>query len=458
MKRILATLLALILALGMAAMAQAEDKSPAGQYYGYSFSAEGYGTYTFFFHFYEKDPVLGSVFYAGLSNNRINFAGLYTVEEAPYEYACYPDRDTVVGNGEKITGTAPYTIHFLHWNGEEFDSCGWDGEILYNDCQTITGSGSGPMFYHLDTEGKFQEAYDEEAGQPYLTFVLKDDPSCTVALNHNKTYADMMVYFIDGTWAIADGENGAKVYTLTPFDEDEKPAALTVAADQRAAVYTDAEGAETALNNAEKSAPAALYGSEAAFHVEAYNVDAAVAATLYDDESCDIVASVYGNSAVIDQGAYTMNADHSITFQFENAGEVIAKLDMSVGAIVLNYANPDTKLGAMEVSLPLGRVQPKEEPKPEPRIILSFTGGYTTFDVYDDGTYQFGFEKYGIRETGVWKFENYKFSITQSNGHVIEASLDGAYTMRFEYVAEANPQLKDTFTAERGVWGPALAK
>ena len=30
--------------------------------------------------------------------------------------------------------------------------------------------------------------------------------------------------------------------------------------------------------------------------------------------------------------------------------------------------------------------------------------------------------------------------------------------MSFEYVAEANEQLKDTFTAERGVWGPALAQ
>ena len=231
-----------------------------------------------------------------------------------------------------------------------------------------------------------------------------------------------------------------------------------MAADQRTAVYTNAEGEETSLNNAEKPAPAPLYGGETTFHVDAYNVDAAVVATLYDDASCDIVASVYGNSAVIDQGTYVMNADHSITFQFENVGEVVAKLDMSVGTVVLNYANPETKLGAMDVSLPLGRVEAKEETKPEPQIILSFTGGYTTFDMYDNGTYQFGFEKYGIKETGTWKFENYKFSITQSNGNVIEASLDESYNMSFEYVAEANAQIKDTFTAERGVWGPALAK
>ena len=48
--------------------------------------------------------------------------------------------------------------------------------------------------------------------------------------------------------------------------------------------------------------------------------------------------------------------------------------------------------------------------------------------------------------------------ITQGNGNTVTASLDDDYTMSFEYVAEANEQLKDTFTAERGVWGAALVK
>lgn len=461
MKKILAMLLALMMILGMATLAQAEENSPAGKYYSYGFSAEGYGDFVFYFHFYENDPVLGSVFYAGLSNNRINFAGLYTVEEAPYEYACYTDRDTVVNNGDKTTGTAPYTIHFLDWNGEEFDKCGWDGEVLYNDCQVITGSGSGPMLYHLDNEGKYQQKYDEEAGQSYVSFVAVDDPTCTVGLNHNKTYTDMMVYFIDGSWAISDGENGTKVYTLTPFDDTEDTVTLTVAADQKTAVYTDAAGEETQMVNATAQGPKAAYVGEGTFHVEAYNADAAVTVTLYDDETCVLVAALYGNSAAIDQGTYTMNADHSITFQFENAGEIVAKLDMSVLTVVLNYANAETPLGAMEVALPIGRAEekaPAEEAKSEPQVILSFVGGYTTFDVYDDGTYQFGYEKFGLKESGTWKFENYKFTITQGNGNEITASLDDAYNMSFEYVAEANAQLKDTFTAERGVWGPALAQ
>ena len=461
MKKILVLVLALALVLGMANMAAAEEKSPAGQYYSYSFSAEGYGDFVFYFHFYDNDPVLGSVFYAGLSNNRINFAGLYTVEEAPYEYTCYADRDTVVNNGEATTGTAPYTIHFLDWNGEEFDKCGWDGEILYNDCKQITGSGSGPVFYHLDTEGKYQSKYDEEAGISYLSFVAVDDPTCTIGLNHNKTYTDMMVYFIDGNWAISDGENGAKVYTLTPFDETEDTVSLTVAADQKSAVYTNADGETTDMVNAADQGPAALYAGEGAFHVEAYNADATVTATLYDDASCTVAAAIYGNNADIDQGTYTMNEDHSITFQFDNAGELVAKLDMSVGTVVLNYVNGETPLGAMEVVLPLGRAEAEaaaEEAAAEPQVILPLAGGYTTLDLYDNGTYQFTFEKYGLQETGTWKFENYKLTLIQSNGNEIAASLDEAYNMSLEYVAEANDQLKDTYTAERGVWGPALAQ
>ena len=102
-------------------------------YYCYKFTEAGYGDFGFFFHFYEEDPVLGSVFYAGLSNNRQNFAGTYTVEEADFAYACYPDRASATDDAVAPTeGTAPYTITFYSWDGEELGKCGFDGDYFYN--------------------------------------------------------------------------------------------------------------------------------------------------------------------------------------------------------------------------------------------------------------------------------------------------------------------------------------
>ena len=355
MKKMTAILLVLAMMIGMCTFAAAEP-SIAGQYYSYAFTAEGYGDYSFFFHFYEEDPVLGAVFYAGLSNNRINFSGLYTVEAAPYEYNCYATRAAAEA-GELTAGTAPYTIHFLDWKGNEFESCGWDGQILYNDCTEIKGAGSGPNFYHLDQEGKLQSAYDAEVGVPYLDFVAVDDTTCTVSLCHNKTYIDMMMYYIDGSWTIADGENGASVFTFQPFDESEDVVTLTVAADQKTAVYTYADGSEVEMINAAKEEPKALYAGQATFTVEAYGTDATITLTLFDDGNATLTATFFGNSAVVDQGPYTMNADHSVTFQFEKIGEAVAKLDLSVGAVVLNYSNENTQLGAMTVALPIRQAE-----------------------------------------------------------------------------------------------------
>jgi predicted small lipoprotein YifL len=115
-------------------------------HYVYSFYAEGYGNYTYFLHFYPEAPVLGAVFYAGFSNNGVKFAGTYTVEEKEKAYACFPDRDAaIVTDGVPVPGVAPYTITFFDFDGNEIESCGYDGEVLYNDLVTIAGVGSAPL-------------------------------------------------------------------------------------------------------------------------------------------------------------------------------------------------------------------------------------------------------------------------------------------------------------------------
>ena len=75
---------------------------------------------------------------------------------------------------------------------------------------------------------------------------------------------------------------------IEEVDETEDTVSLTVAADQKSAVYTNADGETTDMVNAADQGPAALYAGEGAFHVEAYNADATVTATLYDDASCTV--------------------------------------------------------------------------------------------------------------------------------------------------------------------------
>ena len=98
------------------------------------------------------------------------------------------------------------------------------------------------------------------------------------------------------------------------------------------------------------------------------------------------------------------------------------------------------------------------EKAPDAEKLFSFKGTYTTLDVYADSTYMFAYDKVGLTEKGTWSFENDLFSITQSNDNVITAAVDEAKTLTLNYVAVSSDQLKDTFTAERGVWGPALAQ
>ena len=230
---------------------------------------------------------------------------------------------------------------------------------------------------------------------------------------------------------------------------------LVVTPDQKTAVYTDGMGDSYDMVNMATEGPEALYAGEGVMAVEAYGADATIALTLFDDDTCELSASIFGNSSVLDSGVYTVNADHSISFVFDNAGELTASLDTEVMGVVLEYSNEETALGAVQVSLPIVRAAQDASAS---ALLFAFTGTYTTFEVYDDNSYVFGYEGAGLSETGAWAFENYQFTLTQANGNVITAAMDDAKNLTFEYVAEASDQLKDTFTCESAVWGPALVQ
>ena len=463
MKKTLSLILALCLCALVPLAGLAEDADPdaqlAGNYFTYAFAVEGRGDYVYYFHFYEEVPVLGSVFYAGFANNQNNFAGTYTVEKQDYAYACHPDREGAT-TGVINEGVAPYTVTFYDWSGHVLDTCGYDGTALYNDMTAIAGSGSGPVVYPKDenpAQSRYLTSYEGETGVNYLSFVAVDDETSTLQLSHNGTYIDLMSYIIEGKWEMIAREDGGYDYALTPDDPAEQLASLSVSVDRKSAVYTDAEGTEYELVNEEANQAALLYIGTGVQTFEALASDAEFSLSMYDDGTAVLDMSLFGSNGRLDEGTYTMNEDHSITFEFDTAGTQTAVLNMETFQSELNYTRTHDQLGEINVILVLGR----PEAEAEAAVLFSFTGTFTTLDIYDDNTYVFTFEGYGVKETGTWAFDPaaYAFTMTQGNGNVIAAAIDGeTHALGLEYTAEVNEQLKDTFTCEAAVWGAALVK
>lgn len=328
-------------------------------YYTYAYPVEGLGDFTYFFHFYEEQPVLGSVFYAGFAQNQINFAGTYKVEKKDFDYACFESRETAEKDGGKpVEGTAPYTITFYGFDGKEMDSCGFDGEILYQDMDVITGVGGGPVYYHHDTEGetsKYYDFYQAEAGMTYLDFIA-EDPTSTLTLYHNGRYMDMVNMMVEGTWSMNEAEEGYE-YVLKPDMDTDTAAVLTVSADTMTAVYTpDGGDAVTMTNKAglegTKKPVMTLKGQVPAGE----DVMADVIGNMYEDETVTLIATAYGQELELDAGTYKMGDDgFTVTFKFDKAGEIVSALGDSGAAI--QYVQKGSNLGDIDTELVISMVE-----------------------------------------------------------------------------------------------------
>ena len=262
---------------------------------------EGYYTYgyevgdmlmSYYFHFYEEQPVLGKVFYAGMCMNQINFAGTYDVVEENYDYSCYADREDQEAD-KKTEGTAPYTVYFYDWDGNELDKCGYDGDNLYSNMTAITGVGGENIILAHDTDvanSKYADTYTAEAGQIYVSYVSEEDATSTVALYHNGRYLDMVNMMVEGNWTMAETADGYE-FTLTP-DSDSDTAAVP---------YT-------------LTGTIAIPGQDGA--------EADLVGKLYDDGTVTLAASAFGTDMDIDAGTYTVDDSYVYTFEFDNAGEL----------------------------------------------------------------------------------------------------------------------------------------
>ncbi len=320
-------------------------------YYQHCYTAEGYGEYCYYFHFYEEIPVLGAVFYAGLNNNRSNFAGTYTVEETPFEYSCYPDRQSKVDKTDLRTDTAPYTITFYDWDGNQIGQVGYDGDVLYNvmdEGDTIYAQGSGTVFYLHDTTGEKASYYENEVGVPYLSYVADDTVTSTLAINHDGSYTDLVNSMVEGTWTVAETDDGGLEFTLTPTDSWETGAVVVTSADKQTCTYTPDGGESVAMSVPTDSTASVICTFTGVYTLEAYGIDADVVLYLYDDETCAATMSVAGNDMELASGTYTQE-NYTFTLDLGDAGTVSSEIVDSNLVIQLTVA--DTSVGDVDVLL-----------------------------------------------------------------------------------------------------------
>ena len=413
-------------------------------YYQHTFTAEGYGEFGFFFHFYEEVPVLGSVFYAGLNNNRSTFVGTYTVEEIPFDYACFPDRATKTDpNANPTEGTAPYTVTFFDWDGNELGKVGFDGDILYNtmdEGSVIYAPGSGTINYLHDTTGEKASLYEGELGVPYLEFVADEEKTSTLAINHNGTYTDLVNAMVEGTWTVADNAEGGLDFTFTPFDSLDTGAVVSTNADKSKCTYTPEGGDPIAMSTLSNKGPAVAHSFEGVYNIAAYNMDAAVVLNAYDDGNCNVTMSVAGQSQELAKGTYVLDG-YTFIFNFDGLDEVKSSVD-GTGTITVDLTVAGTSVGDVQTVLTRVAVE-----SAEPAVAHTFNGKHTiaaynmeadvVLTAYDDNSCTVTASVAGNEQElakGTYVLDGHTFIFTFEGAEEMKSSVDGTGTITVQLV------------------------
>lgn len=319
-------------------------------YYSFTYPIDGMDDMCAFFHFYEEQPVLGSIFYAGYAWNQITFVGTYTVEKKETSYACIATRDDMTADPKVITeGTAPYMVTFFDLEGNELGACGFDGDILYNDTTAVSGSGAEGCMFYLDAQGDaspYAATYAGELGKAIADYVAVDEATSTLSLYHSGRYMDLVNMMIEGNWTMTgDGE-----YTLTPDSNSDTAAVLTVNADGTA-TYTP-EGGDAIAMVSTQAGPEVAYTMKGVLPMDGFDADLIL--SLYVDGTCSLIASAFGTEFPLDAGTYTLAENgYEFTIQFDNAGEVISILDPEQfeAAVGIQYIQAGTMLGDIDAAL-----------------------------------------------------------------------------------------------------------
>lgn len=389
-------------------------------YYSWTYPVDGMDDMCAFFHFYEEQPVLGAVFYAGFAWNQITYAGTYKVEAKECSYnVCFTREDQMADQAVYTEGTAPYTVTFYDFAGNELGSCAYDGDFLYND-SAVDGTGGGAARYTHDTDAAsaYKKTYEGELGIAYLDFVAEEEATSTLTLYHNGTYMDLVDMMVEGTWSMAEGTDGYE-YTLTPASASDTGAVVAVSADESRAVYTAEGGEGIAMLNTANSGPKAAMELNGVIPIPGQEVNADVIGKLYNDGTVTVVASAFGTEFPLDEGTWSMGENgYTVTFQFKNAGELVSELG-EAGA-VLNYIVSSEVLGEVDTELVISivaTVTPAYLLKGEIPVTEDAMGEVSGI-LYNDGTVVLSVSAFGQSldlDAGTYTEENFVFTFQFDN-------------------------------------------
>ncbi len=344
LKKIVALLAAFMLCLSMVSFAAADDvPNLAGTYYSYGYDVGFFIDY--FFHFYDEVPGIGKVFYAGFALNQIVYNGTYDVIAEERDYACWPDRETVAAAAEGAeipAGKAPYTVVFYDFDGNETDRCGLDAEgHLYVDMKNIAGIGGENAVYILDTDpenSKFAADYAAEQALAILDLINPEDDTATLTLKVNGKYDDLVVMYVEGTFAMNEDQT---IITLTPDSEDDEGATVTKNEDGTWTYVSDSGEEVTLTEVVGLEVSYTLKGEIPVPGMEGTNCDLICA--LYNDGTVRLYADFMGNQMDIDKGTYEIDmSTYSFIFHFEGAGDMTT--EGYAADMVLNYKQEGTEL------------------------------------------------------------------------------------------------------------------
>ena len=348
LKKIAALVLSLVLCLSLGSFAAADDvPSLANTYYSYGYDV-GTMFMNYYIHFYDEIPGLGKVFHAGMCMDQICFDGIYDVIAEERAYSVTMDRAASEA-GNVTEGTAPFTVVFYDFAGNELDRCGMDAEHIYNDMTAITGIGGENSALNLDTDpenSKFAAQYASEPAVAFLSLINPDDDTATLDLKVNGKYDDLVVMFVEGTYAM-NAEQTEIV--LTPDSEGDAGATVTRNEDGTY-TYVSTDGDEVTLVEVKPVEVAyALKGQIPVPGMEGTMAD--FICNLYSDNTVRLYADFMGNQMDVDKGTYEIDmTTYSFILHFENAGDLTT--EGYAADMVLNYKVDDVPpFGAVEQTL-----------------------------------------------------------------------------------------------------------